>query len=152
MIAFRGTDPIGLNTHFLRDLASDVSMAFGNFTKQMEYAIRFIQKALNNIGVSAENITITGHSVGGSLAEIAGYTFGCETYTYNAFSVRDTIDSDGYAEMLSDFQLDPIKNESIINNIIAFGPEDPDDNCREFDGPLDYPFRYELENSGIDKQ
>lgn len=128
VIAFRGTE-FGLTTPYqaIADLASDVSMAFGgDFTQQMEYAIRFVQIAMNRAGVSSDDVTITGHSLGGSLAEIAGYTFGCETYTYNAFGVRATLEEQEYAQMLSDFQLTPAQQESIIHNIVALGPQEPD--------------------------
>jgi len=91
VIAFRGTE---LNNGFwnaVADLATDASMARANFTIQMTLALAFVAEALSHYsadGLSLDNLTFTGHSLGGSLAEVAGYTFGVETYAYNPFGVK----------------------------------------------------------------
>lgn len=102
VIAFRGTEfPAFWQT--IADFASDGSMALGNFTMQMEFALMFVKEALSQFeseGLSTNNLTFTGHSLGGSLAELAGYTFGCETYTYNPFGVDGVINGLGYTNFL----------------------------------------------------
>ena len=91
VIGFRGTEGNVLPWNAVSDIATDASMAGGNFTFQMQLALAFVQEALETYGsdgLSTNNLTFTGHSLGGSLAEVAGYTFGSDTYAYNPFGVK----------------------------------------------------------------
>ena len=125
VIAFRGTElPHPWQT--IADFTSDGSMAVGNFTQQMEYALRFVSAACVNQNVTPDQITLTGHSLGGSLAEIAGYTFGSQTYTYNPFGVAGVLDNEDYNVFLTDQQVTVAGQTDNIHNIVALGGDDPD--------------------------
>ena len=61
-IAFRGTDGIS-------DIAIDALMLQGGYTNQMYSALQWVRD-LKSSGMLTGNVTITGHSLGGSLAQL----------------------------------------------------------------------------------
>ncbi len=126
VIAFRGTEGWPPTWQSIADIATDGSMAVGNFTQQMEYAIRFVEAARDFTGISADQFTFTGHSLGGSLAEVAGYTFGGQTYTYNPFGVNGVVEGSDYTDFLAEQGLNAVGRTDNIHNIVALGGDDPD--------------------------
>lgn len=82
---FRGTDE-------LIDGFSDVDMSAGNISSQMTATLLFVRNMINEHNINLEDITFTGHSLGGSLANMAGYVYGCDTYAYNAFGIENLTD------------------------------------------------------------
>lgn len=80
VLSFRGTE---FNL-FSADITSDFEMALGNETDQMKDALNYV-KDLQQNGIKAddgsviippltkENTTVTGHSLGGALAQYIGY-------------------------------------------------------------------------------
>jgi predicted esterase YcpF (UPF0227 family) len=59
---------------------------------QAKSALNFyyeVEKYTREKGIDKSNITITGHSLGGSLGEIVGPTVGIKTVTFNAYGVKD---------------------------------------------------------------
>lgn len=95
IVSFRGTE---FNL-FSADITSDFEMALGKETDQMKDALAYVIK-LQNYGYTSEdksiiippltktNSTITGHSLGGALAQYIGYETGFETYTFNGFGMK----------------------------------------------------------------
>lgn len=80
IIAYRGTND-------RQDLGIDIGMARAQLPSQCIDAVRFYDKvARENPNC---NITITGHSLGGSNAEITSAIRGVLAVTFNAYGVRD---------------------------------------------------------------
>ena len=86
IIAYRGTDNNGIRAMF-SDLANDNDMAYSQLPNQCIDAVRFYDKVANNNKNS--DITVTGHSLGGSNAEIVSAIRGSVAVTFNAYGVRD---------------------------------------------------------------
>lgn len=83
VVAFAGTDfPL-----FNMDIASDIQMLRGKIPDQYQSALVFLQSVqayaeANNI--PADKITLTGHSLGGSLAQLMSLVFGYKAETFDA--------------------------------------------------------------------
>lgn len=79
VIAFRGTQEP-------EDYVYDVTTGVLNYNPQRSDAELFVQKALNNpnYDINASNLTLTGHSLGGILAQTIASTQNLEAYTFNA--------------------------------------------------------------------
>ncbi len=78
VIAYRGTE---LND--IGDVSSDINILLGNIPQaQLTDAENFYKAVVAQYG--DENIVITGHSLGGAIAQIIGSKTGKLTYTYNA--------------------------------------------------------------------
>ena len=86
IIAYRGTDNNGIRGMF-SDLANDNDMVRSQLPSQCIDAVRFYDKVANNNKNS--DITVTGHSLGGSNAEIVSAIRGAVAVTFNAYGVRD---------------------------------------------------------------
>ena len=83
IIAYRGTDE-------LKDLAeSDRQMFLGNLPKQAWDAVSVYMKVRQQFPNA--KIYLTGHSLGGSLAQIVGALFDVNTVTFNAYGTKDLI-------------------------------------------------------------
>lgn len=81
IVVYRGTE------RTLNDLKSDIAMAHSDIPAQATDAINFHDK------VKRENpdmeVSVTGHSLGGSLAEIVSGIRGTLAVTFNAYGVKD---------------------------------------------------------------
>ncbi len=87
IIAFRGTQ-----WYSLGDLNTDVQMIRKEIPKQANSALTFyykVEKYCVTHDIDKSNITITGHSLGGSLGEFVGPTVKVKTVTFNAYGVKD---------------------------------------------------------------
>lgn len=128
VIAFRGTEATPLSDQTFTDLSTDASMAVGSFPDQMRLALAFVDTALDQYGsqgLAIDSLTFTGHSLGGSLAELAGYTFGSETYAYNPFGIKWTIRNSGlpYNDALNDYGINSVRSTDNITNIVNVGDD-----------------------------
>ncbi|TWP25094.1 DUF4280 domain-containing protein [Apibacter muscae] len=87
VIAYRGTEPSKT-----ADLKEDYLQAMGIRSDQYDAAVKLAKKVkqAKNSGDILGQVSITGHSLGGGLATIAGAATGYETYTYNAAAVHNS--------------------------------------------------------------
>lgn len=94
IIAYRGTDPdiTGHTRTTLQDAGVDFTMVKSRVNTQEKDANDFtqamIKKAEDN-GTHKDHVTVAGHSLGGTLAEIEAAKFGLHGATYNAYGAVD---------------------------------------------------------------
>lgn len=70
-----------------RDVVADAAISIGTVSDQFKDAFRFAQDVISRYpGVK---ITVTGHSLGGGLAQAVGSTLGLETFAFNSSPVPD---------------------------------------------------------------
>jgi len=85
VIAHRGTEPDG------KDIKADAGMVFNGRNSQLDEAMKFTERALAIAQKRAEekhqplSVSITGHSLGGTLAEITAAKYGVHAETFNAY-------------------------------------------------------------------
>ena len=93
VLAFRGTEScdfpcsISETVEFTLDSAADALLTFGFVDTQFEDAMDYAQDVVNR--VQGRKVTVTGHSLGGSLAQAVGASFGLETFAFNSAPVPD---------------------------------------------------------------
>lgn len=94
IIAYRGTDP-DLKHHTgttVKDAIVDYTMVREQINPQEKAAHAFtaeiLKKAQDN-GILKEQVTVAGHSLGGTLAEIEAWKFGLHGMTLNAYGAVD---------------------------------------------------------------
>ena len=97
VIAFRGTDP-DIKHHTLatiQDVATDAIMVGSKVNAQAHDAVAFTEKVMTEAKQKGPkyghpiNVTVTGHSLGGTLAEIAAYKCHLHGQTFNAYGAAD---------------------------------------------------------------
>lgn len=104
IVAYRGTDKI-----FGQDGRNDFAMNRGKIPAQATEAIKLYDQ------VKQENpnsdITVTGHSLGGSLSQIVSGIRGCDAVTFNAYGVKNMFK-------------DPanIKEDNVVNYVNEWDP------------------------------
>lgn len=115
IIAYRGTDT-DLKRHTLtgvQDIAVDGMMVADRLNPQEADAQRFTQAVLEKAarqGIGRELITVTGHSMGGTLAQVEAWRFGLHGQTFNAY---------GAAELALGV---PEGGSQVVNNMLAGDP------------------------------
>lgn len=89
IVAFRGTE---FDRQPVRDGGVDAGMVLTGLNLQTPDALAFTRRVMNEVNKAAEDegrkppeITVTGHSLGGTLAEISAYEFGLKGETFNAY-------------------------------------------------------------------
>ncbi|BAP57898.1 hypothetical protein THII_3601 [Thioploca ingrica] len=78
ILAFRGTDD-------LKDWVTNIQQALGYRTAQYDQAVLVAQEVLDEYG---PNLTVTGHSLGGGLAALAGTVLSIKGTTFDAAGVH----------------------------------------------------------------
>ena len=99
IVAYRGTDNLlGI------DGRNDIAMARKNIPAQATEAITVYDQVKQDYPNS--NITVTGHSLGGSLSQIVSSIRGCDAVTFNAYGTRDMFEN-----------TTSLKEENIVNYV-----------------------------------
>lgn len=111
VIAYRGTD-----IKEAADLQNDISIAIGKTPKQYQDAILFYDEVAKKYGKG--NIILTGHSLGGALAQLVGAETGATTVTYNAPGVVHLLPEIGINSSASPSSYSNITNYNIANDIL----------------------------------
>ncbi|KQU85591.1 hypothetical protein ASC78_26690 [Variovorax sp. Root318D1] len=94
VIAFRGTE---FGREPVQDGLVDAGMALAGVNAQARDANAFTQKVLDKAKADAEksnqplNVTVTGHSLGGTLAQLHAHKFGLKGETINAFGAAGLV-------------------------------------------------------------
>lgn len=87
IIAFRGTDPRHPVTQ-LHDLCADITLATRGYSPQAASALAFAQRVLDmagEMGLDRKDVLLTGHSAGGTLAQIVSHRLDVRGHTFNAY-------------------------------------------------------------------
>ncbi|MBR1753497.1 hypothetical protein IJ732_01555, partial [bacterium] len=120
IIAIRGTNEI------LKDLLiTDVlQMGREKIPNQFKYAVELYNQVKyycqkNNL--TEKEIIITGHSLGGSLAQLLGYFTGCQTVTFNAYGAADMLANADLIRLDSIKKTIAIRNYGNINDLVFYG-------------------------------
>jgi pimeloyl-ACP methyl ester carboxylesterase len=97
IIAYRGTDPDfhGHKLTMAQDIAVDATMVRNVVNPQKDAASAFTAEIIDKaalLGLSKDQVTVAGHSLGGTLAEIEAAEFGLRGTTLNAYGAVGMID------------------------------------------------------------
>lgn len=88
VIAYRGTE---FDREARQDGLADAAMALNNVNPQIPGAMAFTGKVMDLAKTNADlghyplNVSVTGHSLGGTLAEVAAYEYKLHGATFNAY-------------------------------------------------------------------
>ena len=143
VISYRGTELSDIN-----DLKNDVQLGTNNIPNQYQSAIEVYDRYAEIAAKNKMDISVTGHSLGGSLAALVGATRGVEAVTFNAYGVKDLLDK------LGNYNTDSITNYIEVedrvtrlnaNKLIGTSYMLYPDSSKNYN----YPFaHHELENMG----
>lgn len=141
VIAFRGTE---LEDKQKRGLRNDINMACKNIPAQLQNAF-IMYKHVKQEYPNAK-ITLTGESLGGTLAALVAAETGVKAVTFSAYGAKDLIDSPKYTSNITNIgdTRDPIFMAN-VNQHIGDVYVIPDN------GEVYMPQMSNLENHGIDK-
>ncbi len=112
-LAFRGTEACpadevfscSLTEEFL-DLAADALLAVGKVDEQFDHAFEFAKDVADRY--QDRKITVTGHSLGGGLAQAIGASLGLETFAFNSAPVPEEFFDDYPSELTAQELFDSI--------------------------------------------
>ena len=99
IVAYRGTDITSV-----QDIRNDVAMARNKIPEQATDAIKVYDQVKQDYPNS--EVTVTGHSLGGSLSQIVSSVRGCEAVTFNAYETKDMFENSAN-----------IKEDNIVNYV-----------------------------------
>lgn len=121
VIAYRGTQE-------KIDIVVDAVIGINNYNAQYEDAEQFVLDMLakhQNIGLTKDNLTLTGHSLGGILTQAVGASLQIKGYAYNPFGVEKLLtmpDIPISGTVVIDFVLG-VMETAIYHVLNAFGLE-----------------------------
>ena len=104
IVSYRGT-----NITSVQDIRNDVAMARDKIPVQATDAIKVYDQVKQDYPNS--DVTVTGHSLGGSLSQIVSSVRGCEAVTFNAYGTKDMFENSAN-----------IKEENIVNYVNEWDP------------------------------
>lgn len=141
VIAFRGTE---LEDKQKRGLRNDINMACKNIPAQLQNAFTMYKHVKQEYPNA--KITLTGESLGGTLAALVAAETGVKAVTFSAYGAKDLIDSPKYTSNITNIgdTRDPIFMANVNQHIgdVYVIP----DNSKVY-----MPQMSNLENHGIDK-
>ena len=117
VISFRGTTlSKGIN-EARKDIDNDINMAKDCLPAQTVDAEKFYQETKD--AFPNQNIILTGHSLGGSLAQIDGSETEAQTVTFNAFGTGGIIQDPKYTDNITNYgnPNDPVFLSNVDNQI-----------------------------------
>lgn len=86
ILVFRGTQLTIKEKEGIKDGRSDINMGLEKLPHQMQDAERAYSETIKKYG--KDNVILTGHSLGGSEAQILGAKYGAETITFAAYGTK----------------------------------------------------------------
>ena len=86
ILVFRGTQLTIKEKEAMKDGRSDINMGLEKLPHQIQDAEIAYQKTVDKYG--KDNVILTGHSLGGSEAQILGAKYGAETVTFGAYGTK----------------------------------------------------------------
>ena len=86
ILVMRGTERQSGKKELLKDAGNDIQMGLEYLPFQMKDAEEAYLSAVRKYG--KENVILTGHSLGGSEAQILGAKYGVETVTFAAYGTK----------------------------------------------------------------
>lgn len=110
VVVFRGTTPGDLGD----DLA-DIALKTGGWHQQFDDAIEFVADIANRflggvLNTSPANLLVTGHSLGGALAQITGRLFGADGAAFDPVGAIDQIGMAQFRAAAQRVGVDPAAN------------------------------------------
>ena len=119
VIAYRGTDTNRGTTETAKDfLKSDIPMGVSFLPSQTVDARNFYEQIKKDF--PNQNIILTGHSLGGSLAQIVGSETGEKTVTFEAYGIKNAMDMNAkYSDNITNYgnANDPVFMANVDNQI-----------------------------------
>ena len=117
VISFRGTDITKGISEAKKDIDNDLNMAKDCLPAQTVDAEKFYQETKD--AFPNQNIILTGHSLGGSLAQIIGSETGAQTVTFNAFGTGGIVQDPTYTDNITNYgnPNDPVFLSNVDNQI-----------------------------------
>lgn len=122
VLAFRGTniDPIGLAFDKSADFATiGLGSPDSDWDSQFYYAIKTANK-IHNENKNA-NIYVTGHSLGGALAQVTSQMFGFSGATFDPAGAQNIVDSDQFNSTADKFKIVPEGSPASFKNYTVNG-------------------------------
>lgn len=131
VIAFRGTQE-------KLDIGIDAIIGLDNYNPQFDDAKAFVQDMMASHHISADNLTLTGHSLGGILTQSVGAVLGIKGYAFNSYgtermltmwpnyshSLAETLLDVGIYQILNAFGLDSSYADFARENILNISYND----------------------------
>ena len=121
VIAFRGTELTDMN-----DLRSNKQMFFDLENPQFDSARNFVKEKIAEISFHDPDakISLTGHSLGGTLAQLIAYENELEALTFNAYGGKDIIKKQSsYDESKFNSSQNNVHNFILATDVIAVSSE-----------------------------
>ncbi|MCV6637573.1 hypothetical protein [Candidatus Albibeggiatoa sp. nov. NOAA] len=92
LLAIRGTEFDSLD-----DLITDVQQLFGAIPEQYENALAATAEMLPYIEQAGYSLSVTGHSLGGGVAQYIANSFSLPAITFNTAPISDRVETDSFA-------------------------------------------------------